>query len=487
MKNRFLKALLAIALCAVMILPLAACGEDNDGGGNNGGNPTPTGELQFDENGKVIFNNVTIRLETVVNGDDKDAFNSLVDTFNILNKGKIRVNYTNTPAASYESTVAQKINYNNNAPDLIMSHQKSHKNFQTNGLIQSLDGIMEKSGIQIDLSNYSDGLAQYSKLGTSNLYSVPADAQTMVVVYNKQVLTDLGKNVPTNRQELLDVCAAYKTKTGRPAIGWETGGDYYSNYVYITACLQNGAKLYDQNTLNVDWYSDEANRKSLQDASESIRELIVNGYAELAQSGSNNLTTFMNGNSLFYFTCPWSLSSLVSSYASSKGNISEATLLSDYLGGACTSGWFAMSDNAQKNYLFGDSHFFAMSKTCTDVNKQAAILEFINWFTTNASAGQQWARAGHVSASKVITASDEYKNDAYVTNFMDAFYPNIDNFVSIGVTTYYEPVINNLKSLFANTVTENTVKMSTADAYAKYATEIQAGQRDANGSMEDLL
>lgn len=486
MKNRFFKAILAIALCAVMVLPFVACTPNNDGD-NGGGNTSTTGELQFDENGKVIFKNVSIRLETVVNGDDKDAFNALVDTFNITYKNKIRVNYTNTPAASYEQTVAQEINYNNNAPDLIMSHQKSHKNFQTNQLIQPLDNIMEKSGIQINLSNYSDGLAQYSKLGTSNLYSIPADAQTMVVVYNKKVLADLGKDVPTNRQELLDVCAAYKTKTGRSAIGWETGGDYFANYVYLTACLQNGAKLYDENTLKVNWYSDESNRESLQDASESIRELIVNGYAELGKSGSNNLTAFMNGNSLFYFMCPWSLSSLVTNYASEKG-INEATLLSDYLGGACTSGWFAMSDNEQKDYLFGDSHFFAMSKTCTDVNKQAAILEFINWFTTNATAGQQWARAGHVSASKVITASAEYKNDAYVTNFMNAFYPNIDNFVSIGVTTYYEAVINNLKGLFADTVTDKTVAMEkTADAYAKYAKEIEARQGDANGQMEDLL
>lgn len=475
MKNKFFKTLLAIALCAVMILPLAACTQNN--GGGNGGS---TGELQFDENGKVIFNNVSIRLETVVNGEDKDAFNALVETFNLEYNNRIRVNYVNTGATVYESTVAQEINYNNNAPDLIMSHQKSHKNFQVNQLIQPLDDIISKSGIQINMSNYADGLAQYSKLGTSNLYSVPIDAQTMVVVYNKKVLADLGKTVPTNRQELLDVCAAYKTQTGNPAIAWATGGDYFGNYVYLTACLQNGAKLYDENTLKVDWYSNQENRAALQDASESIRTLINDGYAQINKSDSDNLNSFMNGNSLFYFLCPWTLTSLVKSYSEQK-KIDEATLFSDYIGGACVSGWFAMKDNAQKDYLFGDSHFFAMSKTCTDVNKQAAILEFINWFTTNADAGQEWAKAGHVSASKVITAANEYKNAAYVTNFMNAFYPNIDNFVSVGVTTYYEPVINNLKGLFADTVNDKTLGISTADAYKKYESSLKEREEGANG------
>ena len=125
-KKKIFCGVLAVLLCVLMVFPLASCKKNPNGGNNNGGQIsdkwwTTEGELSKDENGNVVFNNVSIRLETVVAGDDKDAFNMLVDKFNRLYAGKIRVNVTNTGAGAYESTVASKITNNNNAPDLIMS------------------------------------------------------------------------------------------------------------------------------------------------------------------------------------------------------------------------------------------------------------------------------------------------------------------------------------------------------------------------------
>ncbi len=482
MKSKFLKAILAVGLCLTMVLPFAACGKD-DNGGTGGEIPQTTGELKFDESGNVVFNKVSFKLYTVVNGDDKDPFKAIVDQFNLEYRGKINVTVTNISADSYENTVASQINYNNNAPDLLMSHMKSHRNFAELKLIRPFDDIIEKSGISVNLNNFAEGLAKYVKHGTDNLYSVPIDGQSQVVFYNKKELAKIGKSLPTTRQELLEVCAAYKKATGNTAIAWSTTSDYFANYVYITAAMQNGLKLYDENTFKVDWYTNEANRKALSDASESIRELINLGYAGLKADSSKNLSNFMSGNSLFYFTDPWSMLSLTQNYAK-QNNITEAVMMDEYLGGTCLSGWFAMTDNAQKNLIFGDSHFFAMSKTCTDLNKQAAILEFMNWYTSNAQAGADWAKAGHVSVSKSITASSEYTSSAYVTNYISKFYPEIDNFVSVGSTPHYSAIINNLKGLFSDTVNEDTIgdkDNSTDDANA-----IKSRQNGANNAMTSI-
>lgn len=459
-KKKIFCGVLAVLLCVLMVFPLASCKKNPNGGNNNGGQIsdkwwTTEGELSKDENGNVVFNNVSIRLETVVAGDDKDAFNMLVDKFNRLYAGKIRVNVTNTGAGAYESTVASKITNNNNAPDLIMSHQKSHKNFADNKLIQPLNEAMELSGIILNMNNYATGLAQYTSLGyTGYTFSVPVDGQSMAVFFNKKALEAIGKSVPTNRAELFEVCEAYKQATGNVPIAWNTSADYFSNYVYISAILQNGGTLYDENTYLASWYDNETNRTAIRNASESFREMFSKGYAKFAESSSSALTEFIGGNRLFYFTDPWSMSDLVSQYAEREG-VSEDTLIETTLGGTTYAGWFAMSDTATKDYIFGDSHFFAMTKNVTDINKKAAILEFIRWFTSEASVGAEWAKAGHISASKTISGNETYQNDTYVSNFISKFYPDINNFRCIGNTPHYEAIISNLKAIFSDTVDNN--------------------------------
>ena len=123
-----------------------------------------------------------------------------------------------------------------------------------------------------------------------------------------------------------------------------------------------------------------------------------------------------------------------------------------------------MSDNANKNAIYGDSHFFAMSKTVTDINVKAAIVEFIRWFTVNSTAGAQWAKAGHVTASNVIAESDVYKNDSYVSTFISKFYPDIDNFRCVGNTPYYADTLSNLQGIFADTVGKKNATDETDEA-----------------------
>ena len=170
------------------------------------------------------------------------------------------------------------------------------------------------------------------------------------------------------------------------------------------------------------------------------------------------------------------MSDLVTQYATKLG-VSETELMNTTLGGTSFAGWFAMTDNAAKNSVYGDSHFFAMAKNVTDINKKAAIVTFIKWFTTKANIGAEWAKAGHISASKVIAADETYANSAYVTNFVGKFYGDINNFCCIGSTPHYDAVISNIKAIFADTVDLNA---HTADM--DYAT-IRQKQDAVNNSI----
>lgn len=457
MKKNILTTLICLLLCGAMLFTFVACAPTSEDKPDPDKNKwwTTEGELTKDDNGNVVFSNVNIKLETVVCGDDKDAFNMIIERFNREYNGKIRVNVTNTQASEYEKMVGNKITQNNNAPDLLMSHQKSHKNFADNKLIQPLNEAMEESGITINTSDYADGLAKYMSAGYDGYtFSVPADGQSMAVFYNKKLLAELGLQLPSDRAGLLALCKAFKDKYNKVPIAWMTGGDYFGEYVYTSAVLQNGAKLYDDKTYMTSWYSDETNRTAIHNASESFRELFSLGYANFSEASSNALSTFLNGERLFYFTDPWSTSDLATQYAA-KYNIGETELMADYLGGTTFAGWFAMTDNAAKNSVYGDSHFFAMTRNVTDINKKAAIVEFIKWFTTNGTVGTEWAKAGHISASKVVAASETYANSAYVVNFIGKFYGDINNFNCIGATPHYEAVISGIKGIFSDTVDAN--------------------------------
>lgn len=478
--KKIFKTIAAIGICAALCAPLAACGDgDNDDGGTGDAWWTTTGELTFDENNEVVFSNVEINMSTVVNGEDKGPLDQLVAQFNAQYRDKITVRVTNLTDTTFESTVANQINNNSNAPDLIMSHQKGHKMFADNRLIQPLDEAMEKSGITIDLADYSAGLAQYSSLGYKDMtFGVPIDAQSYGVYYNKELLAKYGGELPASWEELLALCKKAKEGEGSSftPIAWNTSLNLFPNYVFSTAILQNGGELYNTDTYYAEWASDPENLAAFEAAISCFRDLIyVNGYAQYGMSSSAALQAFRSDNCLFYFALPWNHNSIISDYADNKG-ISVDEAMGTYVGGTSMAGWFARSENEGSQQIYVDSHFFAMSNTVTDINKKAAILEFIRWFTQTESVGVAWAEAGHASMYDPVSSSAAYLENKIVSGYISEFYPDINELACMGSTPYYAEIQGQLGSVFANTV-------GTASS-AQDEARIKTGQDEINAVVD---
>lgn len=452
-----IKSAIAIALSALTLGTFAftaACSKTPDNS-----IPETTGELTFDDQGKVVFDDVSIKLTTVVAGSDKAAFDGLVRRFNSAYDGRIYIESDSAAQGVYETQVANRISKNNNPPDLLMSHGKYHKNFADKGLIRPFNNVMEKSKIEIDFKDYSEGLMKYKNLGATDgsVYSIAADAQSTVVVYNKQQMAEIGFNkAPSNRAELLAACAAYKQRYNKTPIAWadaEAATGNFQEYTFATAILQNGGNIANEEG-RCDFYSNTENRTAVQNAIKSYRELYDNGYAPRNYANSNCIKDFNSGKALFYFLAPWELNGLVKSYAQ-ENKITEQKAIEEYVGGASLSGWFAMDADANQpyaNYVYGDSHCFAMSRTVTDITKQAAILEFIKWFTQTGTVAAKWAEAGHITSCKATTETGEYQSNAYATNFFANFYPDINNFQNLPVVKDAKTYVDNIVRLFSSTV-----------------------------------
>lgn len=447
MRKKLFKAA-AVALALALAVPLGACGGADDGLNADGTWWNTTGELNM-EGDKVVFDDISLRLTTIVGGVDKTPFRQIVEKFNAEYRGKINIKITNVGEGDFETTVArQLVQGASTAPDIVMMHQRSMKSFYDYKVIQPLDLAMEQTGIEIDLDKFAEGVNRYSNIGTEYTFGVPLDAASMVVYYNKDLLAEYSESVPETRTQLLAVCEAYKTATKKTPISWETSGDFFAKYVMPTAVLQNGGYLYKED-LYADWYNNPTQREIFKKAIESVREYIKLGYAERDVHEMTGATKFTQKNALFYVSMPWYREDITKAYAELNGlTVSEAQ---DKIGGTSISGWFAMdnetSDNAKK--IYGDSHMFAMTKKVKDINQKAAICEFVKWFTSRGDVGAQWAEAGHVTLSATIAESDAYKTNKCVVDMIEKWYPYLDAFTPMGVTPFYKDVSDNLSQILS--------------------------------------
>lgn len=441
MKKKFLAFVCAI--CAlVCAFSFAACG-NNDG-------PQTTGTLNKDENGNVIFEDVEFKLMSVVSGTDKQPFLEMIQSFNRAHQGQINVVVDTLYNDTFDETVQGQIKNRNNPPDLIMSHSSGHLNYLDNKLIQPFDEAMELSGITIDMKDYAQGFSKYASLGKDgSLYSIPSDAQSTIILYNKTLLAKYSQTVPATRAEWLTVSVSAKTGEKKEPILMSTTDGSTRDYIFPTAYLQNGGTIYNSSN-HAEWSSNATNLEAMKKAITSIRELDTKGLMKKGQSKEAVSAKFVNDEAVFYIVTPWEVTEIMKNYAKAH-NKSLAEVKADDIGAMTTSKLFAMdaySANAEK--IFCDSHGFMMSTTVTDINKKAAILEFIKWFTETGTVGASWAEAGHISLSNIINADAAYSQSGFVKDYISKFYPDINKLEGLGNT----PLANTLTSCFGQIMTD---------------------------------
>ena len=483
MKKLSLKQIAAVVIAVVLgVMPLTACG------GTSGrmeytntiDDPwwTTTGTLEKDSDGKVVYKDVEIRMTYVVGGQDETPFKELLNQFEDEHPG-IKIRTEQISSDIYEKTTADAVMQNVNPPDLIMSHQKGHKNLADNRIIQPFNEAMEASGIEISMDDYAESLAQYSDCDYDGyLFSVPVDAASSIVFYNKKMLEKYNLQLPKTHA---DVIAALDTVARgekgnvdfRPCI-WNFYDAFFTRFAWLSALSQNGASFYgdvDGKKYRANWASTPENLQSFLDGIKSMRDFTEHD-PPLADynSGTSSTKYFLEDNYLFLFSTPWGLRDSLDNYMS-VNNVTFDQML-ERVGMTSMEGWFALDPDADTAHnIFGDSHYFAMSRSVTDITKKAAICEFVKWFTQTISVGVKWAEAGHVSACTKVANSPEYAANRYVSNYVAKAIPNIDNFCGFGTTPWFKDTYDKLQSLIS-AVQANKTSEQDAESVRRKAKEV---------------
>lgn len=435
-----------------------------DGGGNIPVGPLDDGDLVFDDGGEIVYENVELKMWSVTTGDDADVQDSIIAKFNELYNGMIHVTATHTSRYDLETLITTTMQFDRaNAPDIFFSHGSRAGEYVDKGWLLPIEPYMEKAGITLDKSDYVEALLNAASVG-ENLYGLPQDVHSAMVVYRADILEKNGLSVPSNYKELVAVCEQAmdlakagnlwirgENSSGIPATEWRKapqsvtyepfpiayGDMWVHEFLGYTAAAQNGATFVAADGKPA-WNSDQA-AEGLQVLRDFVMpsETSENKYALTKEYGSEydvGNAPMRRGDSIFKLLGPWEYANDLTEYGrllSADGGSANIDTMSP--------GNLFAKDNS-KDYagkVKGEGHAFMLMETVTSRTKQCAAMVFADWMVNN--AGVDWAKRGHLPSLKSVENSSDYRGDAAYESYISKW-GSCDDYIVITSTPNYSYV-----------------------------------------------
>ncbi|MBQ9265681.1 MAG: hypothetical protein IJ186_01225 [Bacilli bacterium] len=454
-----LKKILAVSLIGLCSLATTSC---NQGGGD--GELSGDGDITYDANGEVVYDNVKLKMWSVTTGDDAGTQDQIVNTFNEMYKGLINVEVEHYSRYDLETLLQNTIQFDTqNAPDVLFNHGSRTSEYNSRGRLNEVDFFFEKSKAAFDKADFAPSLLESVTIG-NKAYGVPIDCHSAMMCVRKDILEKNNLKIPQNYQELVEVCdqAATLAKNnnlwirgensdGFGAIEWHKastatnytafpisfGDMWVHEFVSYTAAIQNGGKIV-ANDEKPAWNSEETAKGLgvLRDwifpsSTSTNKNAMSKDYGSSYDVGD---APFNKGECIFKLQGPWAWQKEVQTFdalLAKDGGSNNITTMN--LGRM-----FALDQS--KDYaskIKGEGHAITLLKHVKSYTKCCAATVFMDYMANY--SGIEWAKRGHIPALKSVTLSDEYKSDSayekYVKNWGSP-----EDYVVVPPTKYYSYV-----------------------------------------------
>lgn len=465
---KFKRALCCVAAAFLLPALFAGCG----GGGDNSGipsgpaKPVDNGDLVFDNDNNIVYSGVKLKMWSVTTGDDAQTQNEIVAEFNELYNGMINVEVTHTSRYDLENLLETTMQFDRgSAPDIFFSHGSRAATYADKGWILPIEPYVDKAGLAIDKDDYVESLLSATTVN-GNIYGLPQDVHSAMIVYRKDILEKNNLKVPANYLELVDVCeqaidlakegnlwvrgekSGYVTTEWRKAPSSETynpfpiafGDMWVHEFLSYTAAAQNGGEFVNSKGLPA-W-----NTTEVANGIQVLKDFIMpeqnqnstNKYPLSKQYGSDydvGNVPVKAGDSIFKLLGPWEYPKDLVDYDRLFADDGGAAA---NLGTMSTSYMFAKDPTAEyANKIKGEGHAFMLMSTVTSRTKQCAAMVFADWMVNN--AGVKWAERGHLPALKSVESSSDYRNSASYNSYIKNW-GSCDDYIVIQPTVNYQYV-----------------------------------------------
>jgi ABC-type glycerol-3-phosphate transport system substrate-binding protein len=419
------------------------------------------GDIKRDTNGNIIYSGINLNMWAVTTGDDATTQDSIISRFNQEYDGMIKVTTKHISRYELETQLQSTMEFDKeNAPDLLFSHGSRANEYVARKWLLPIEPYLEKAGLSIDKSDYVTSLLDATTVD-GHVYGLPQDVHSAMVEVRTDILTKNNLSIPTDYQELCDVCeqatslaaagnlwirgtnsSGYETTEWRKA---DTVSPYYPfpisygdmwvhEFFGYTAAIQNGGSIVASDG-KPGWNTPET-----VNGIQTVRDWVMpdsnatNKHALSTNYGADydvGYTPFISGNAIFKLNGPWvyqsELTEFDRSFKADGGSKNITTMTMSGL----------LAKDASKDYakkIKGEGHAFMLLNSVTSMTKACAAMVFSDWMVNN--AGIEWAKRGHLPSLKSVQASSDYTSDAaydaYVKNW-----GSCDDYVVVPPTPYY--------------------------------------------------
>lgn len=290
-----MRKVMTLLLTAGLLASMCGCGaNDAEKGQDTAKAQTQDADKKTDEE---------VELSVLVVFDPETGGHWKLDSFQeAADKLGYKVNVERTDDETYKTKVRVMLQANE-LPDLFYTWGGSYSTpFIQSDALYPLEDAIEASGYDLD-----DIYKQTSEDG--HIYTVPTGAlETYSMYYNKDVFQQIGKDVPTNWEELLDVVEACNEQ-GIGAIGVGNKDRWEGDLFYNMLVLREDADAFANAVSGNGSFTGEAFKA----AAEKVQTLVEinafqSGYMQATQSECSEL--LKAGKIAMYPTGSWQVSAL---------------------------------------------------------------------------------------------------------------------------------------------------------------------------------
>lgn len=417
--------------------------------------------LKYTSQGIVDYQNVELNLWSVTTSPDAEVQDEIIADFNQLYQGKIKVKTRHISRDSFDTLLESTMNFDReNAPDILFIHGEQTSGYQSKNWLYPIGDVYEKSKVILDKDDYADALLAATTID-NRIYGIPIDCHSAMVEMRVDILEKNGLQIPTNYQELVNVCesAIDKASKGELWIRGENSAGYGTEewrkatmseaytpfplsfsdmwvfeYASYTTAIQNGASLAKPDGKPA-WNSPES-VKGLTLLRDWINpsETSLNKHALSKYYGSDydvGKGPFLKGDCIFKLNGPWEYGNDLTAFdraLASDGGSDNITTRS-------MANMFSLDTSTEySSKIKGEGHAVMLMSTVKDAYKACAATEFADYLTY--FGGIKWAKSGHIPAAASVVEGSDYKTDPAYEKYIK-YWGTPEDYITYTPTKYF--------------------------------------------------
>lgn len=366
--KRFMKKILISAMGVVACLSLVACSSaDASTNDNSSSSSSDTVQIEFwyAYTDKIQENNIALATE----------FNNTVG----LEKGieiipVYQGDYIETHQKLQQAYIAGE------APAISVMEIASTKLFAENGIIQPIDDLIDRDGIDVD--DFYSGLTE-NCIVEDTYYGLPYLRSTPILYMNTDLLEQAGLDTagPQTWEEFAEYCKTIKEELGVYGFAF-----YNYDWIFESFFLQRGSSV-----LNADETASNINTDVAIEIFEFFKELADNDYIVMYSNAESSklATEIMNQTSAMWCASTGSLTNYISIASDNNYDIATAFIPAEETHGVPTGGCNLV-----------------MTTGLTEQEEEAAW-EFIKWVTSTENTVKASINTGYVTTRLSATETPE--------------------------------------------------------------------------------